>query len=150
MGEGRVLYQELNSCKNPEELIYKIDEIFVQVRELVERVNEKSDNEIVEKIKRYIHEHYNRGDMSLVLLAEHFNLSTGYISKMFKKHFRINFKDYLTEYRMEKATEILNDSPYIRIVDLAQQVGYDNPNSFIRNFKKIKQISPGEYKKRKL
>lgn len=150
LGEGRVLYQELNSCKNPEELIYKIDEIFVQVRELVERVNEKSDNEIVEKIKRYIHEHYNRGDMSLVLLAEHFNLSTGYISKMFKKHFRINFKDYLTEYRMEKATEILNDSPYIRIVDLAQQVGYDNPNSFIRNFKKIKQISPGEYKKRKL
>jgi AraC-like DNA-binding protein len=47
----------------------------------------------------------------------------------------------------QKATEILDKQPYIRVSDLAQKVGYSNVNSFIRNFKKLKHIPPGEYKK---
>ena len=68
-------------------------------------------------------------------------------NKIFKKCRQINFKDYLSAYRIQKATEIMDDSPWIRVAELAQTVGYDNVNSFIRNFKKLKKVSPGEYKK---
>lgn len=148
LGEGKFVYQELSSCKKPEDIVCKVNEIFSRILEIAEGSYNKSDNEMAEKVRDYIHQHYNKMDMSLIFLAEHFNLTTGYISKMMKKYLKVNFKDYLTEYRIEKATEILKNSPYIRIADLAQQVGYDNINSFIRNFKKVKQMSPGEYKKR--
>lgn len=86
--------------------------------------------------------------MSLLLLAEHFNLTTGYISRIFKKCRQVNFKDYLSAYRIEKATEIMNIMPDVRISELAKQVGYDNVQRFVRNFKKLKQVSPSEYREK--
>lgn len=147
-GEGSSLYTELNKCRTSDEISKKVIEMFSSVCDFANNVCERNGNSIIDHMEEYIHENYSRKDMSLVLLAEHFNLTTGYISKLFKKFRQINFKNYLVNYRIQKATEILEASPYIRIVDLAKEVGYDNVNSFMRNFKKIKQVSPGEYKKR--
>ncbi len=145
-GDGTVLYLELNACKTPSEISDKIYEMFSAIQRYSEMAYDTNNYALIDSMEDYIHANYNRNDMSLLLLAEHFNLTVSYISSIFKKYRQINFKDYLTAYRIRRATEILEQQPQIRIVDLSRMVGYDNVNSFIRNFKKLKQVSPGEYK----
>ncbi len=146
-GEGSILYLELSACKTPEEISKKILEMFSAIRAYMETAYDAANYALIDRIEGYIQSNYHREDMSLLLLAEHFNLTTGYISKIFKKYREINFKEYLSACRIEKAAELLNEFPQIKISDLAQRVGYDNVNSLIRNFKKLKKVSPGEYKK---
>lgn len=146
-GEGSILYLELSACKTAEEIADKIYEMFSTVQSCMSTAYDATDHALIGRLEQYIQENYAREDMSLLLLAEHFNMTAGYISKIFKKCHQNNFKEYLSAYRIQKATEILEKQPHIRIVDVAREVGYENVNSFIRNFKKLKQISPGEYKK---
>lgn len=148
-GEGSILYLELSACKTSEEISEKFYEIFSAIRCFAEEAFDTSNYTLIDQIEAYIQENYYREEMSLFFLAEQFNLTSGYISRIFKKYRDVNFKDYLSACRIQKATEILEMTPDIRVADLAQQVGYDNVQRFVRNFKKLKNVSPGEYKKQK-
>lgn len=145
-GEGSVLYLELSACKTPEEISEKIYEMFQAIQRFVEETYNETDNKLIHSLKKYIQENYSCAEMSLMLVAEHFNVTTSYISRLFKQYMNINFKDYLTNYRIEKSVEFLEQNPNLKVADLAKRVGYDNTSRFIRNFKKVKELSPGEYK----
>jgi len=145
-GEGCILYLELSACKTPDEISKKVYAMFRAIQNFVEQTYHEADNKLIYSIEKYIQDNYNCADMSQMMMAEHFNLTTSYISRLFKRHLNINFKDYLTNYRIQKSVEFLEQNPNIKVADLAQQVGYDNTSRFIRNFKKIKESSPGEYK----
>lgn len=145
-GEGSILYLELSMCETADEISSKVYEMFARLHDFTENVCDNTGYMLIDKMEEYIRSNYHNEEMSLFFLAEHFNLTASYISKIFKKHTQENFKDYLVEYRIQKAVEILEEKPYVRIAELAKMVGYSNVNSFIRNFKKLKNISPGEYK----
>ena len=145
-GEGSVLYLELSACRTPEEISEKIIGMFSALKDFTEDSYNTANRSLISQFEDYIRNNYAREELSLATLAEHFNLTVNYISHAFKKCCQENFKDYLAAYRIQKATEILEESPHIKIADLAKQVGYHNVGSFIRNFKKFKHISPGEYK----
>ena len=142
------MYLELSASKTPEEISDKVCEMFSSICTFAEDVYNSSNYELIDMLEAFIQENYRDEDMSLLLLAEHFNLTTGYISRIFKKCRQVNFKDYLSAYRIEKATEIMNIMPDVRISELAKQVGYDNVQRFVRNFKKLKQVSPSEYREK--
>ncbi|MCA1321659.1 AraC family transcriptional regulator [Bacillus tianshenii] len=92
-----------------------------------------------------MHENYQQ-DISLSELAEHFNLSSSYISTIFKANTGENFKESLNRYRIQKAKEILS-SEDMKVNQVAEMVGYNNVNTFIRIFKKYVGLSPGQYDK---
>ncbi len=148
-GEGSILYLELSACRTPEEVSKKIIEMFSSIRVTTEDAYDDANSALIDQLEAFIQENYYQEDMSLFFLAEQFNITSGYISRIFKKYRDINFKDYLSAYRIQKATEILEVTPDIRVADLAKRVGYDNVQRFVRNFKKLKNVSPGEYKKKK-
>ena len=56
-----------------------------------------------------------------------------------------NFKNYLSIYRIEKSKEIMQGNSGLRIKDLAELVGYNSSNTFIRTFRKYEGVSPGKY-----
>ena len=58
-------------------------------------------------IDKEIYEHY-MDKLSLKSLSEKYYLNSAYLGQMFKKKYKVSFKDYLNEYRIEKAAEILN------------------------------------------
>lgn len=95
------------------------------------------------KMINYIHENYNK-DISLDNISEHLNLSQGYVSTMFKYYTGENFKDYLNYYRVKKAKEILENGNH-KINEVADMVGCNHINTFIRIFKKYEGISPSQY-----
>ena len=98
----------------------------------------------IHKIKQFITEHSHE-DISLDVLARKVDLSPIYISKMFKEKLGINYIDFLTQCRMEKAKKLLAD-PKISLKAIALEVGYHEPNYFSKVFRKMNDQSPTEYR----
>lgn len=115
--------------------------------EAVRLISEKKDGQdpVKDFILSYINNHYNE-DISLTMIADKLNLSASYISKYFKRNFGVSFIDYVHELRIHKAKDLLMHSDF-KIQEIADQVGYYNTNSFIRMFKKVSGITPGEYRR---
>ncbi|MEI4769258.1 response regulator [Psychrobacillus sp. FJAT-51614] len=99
----------------------------------------------IHQIKQFIREHSHE-DISLEILAQKVNLSPIYISKMFKEKLGINYIDFLTECRIEKAKTLLNDSE-LSLKEITYEVGYHEPNYFSKVFKKVSGVSPKQYRK---
>ena len=107
--------------------------------------SEQDENETIrEKIKSYIDNNYHL-DFSLDNLADYLGLSFKYTSILFKKVMGDNFKNYINVYRIEKAKEILKEKKDVKIKDLAEELGYNSSNTFIRIFKKYEGISPTQF-----
>lgn len=107
--------------------------------------SEQDENEAIrEKIKTYIDNNYQL-DFSLDNLADYLGLSFKYTSILFKKVMGDNFKNYINMYRIDKAKEILREKKDIKIKDLAEKLGYNSSNTFIRIFKKYEGISPTQF-----
>lgn len=99
----------------------------------------------IHQIQQYIREHSHE-DISLDALAYRVNLSPIYISKMFKEKLGVNYIDYLTECRIEKAKKLLNN-PEKSLKEITFEIGYHEPNYFSKVFKKMCGVSPKEYRK---
>ncbi|MGL5313258.1 MAG: PocR ligand-binding domain-containing protein [Peptostreptococcaceae bacterium] len=98
----------------------------------------------IEKAIEYIENNIKR-PITLDDVASHINLSTHYLSKLFKKEMDVNFITYLTERRIEIAKEMLLD-PNIPIVNIAVDLSYNQPNYFSKVFKKTVGLTPTEYR----
>ena len=97
----------------------------------------------IEAVERYLEEHYCK-DISLKDAADYIGLSPAYLSRCFKKTKGINFKDYLTKIRMEKAKYFIREEKK-SIAETAFEVGYNDPNYFSKAFKQHVGISPTQY-----
>lgn len=99
---------------------------------------------IVDKINDYIHKHYMEA-IGRNEVAGEFFLTPEYLAKMYKKKTGINLKDYINEYRIEKAKEYLKTGEK-NVSRIAEMVGFDNYSYFSTLFKKITGVSPKDYR----
>ena len=99
---------------------------------------------IIRRAKEYIYEHHTE-ELSLARAAKAVNMSTFYFCKMFKKVTDINFTDYLSRVRIEKAKNLLLN-PNLRVSEIAFEVGFQSLTHFNRVFKKLLGQSPTEYR----
>lgn len=111
-----------------------------------ERKNNQN-SKVYQKIKSYVAEHYKK-ELSLVKVAEVVGLSPSYLSFIFKDASGMNFVDFVNEYRLEKAKELLTATS-MTILQVAESVGYINANTFSKTFKRYIGISPGQFRKMK-
>ncbi|MGO4537855.1 response regulator [Paenibacillus sp. 2TAB19] len=106
---------------------------------------EQVEPDTIQQIKLYIAEH-SQEDISLDAIGKRVGLSPFYISKMFKDQLGINYIDFLTECRIEKAKKLMAD-PEKSLKEITFEVGYHDPNYFSKVFKKMCSVSPKEYRK---
>ncbi|UMZ72725.1 response regulator transcription factor [Natranaerofaba carboxydovora] len=107
---------------------------------------ENSCDSLIEQSIYYIKENYSK-DITLTEVSNAVHLSPYYFSRLFKKKMGMNFIDYLTNLRIEKAKEFLIESN-AKVVNITYKVGYKEPAYFSRIFKKHTGITPNDYKKR--
>lgn len=140
------IYHDIDTCANVDDMKGYISAFLSQ---LIVRTQEKRESrngsETVNQIVAYLEQHYMDSDLSLNLLASQFKLSVPYLSKLFKESTEMNFMDCLIQIRMEKSKQLLQD-PSLKINTVAERVGYNNPQSFTRIFKKYTGQTPGEYR----
>ncbi|WP_168119665.1 AraC family transcriptional regulator [Paenibacillus sp. HB172176] len=78
-------------------------------------------------------------------ISEEAGISSSLASQIFKQETGETIYNYLTNLRMERAAELLVKTDD-RLADIAEMVGYQHENSFIRTFRKVKEITPGKYR----
>ncbi|MCU6791096.1 response regulator [Paenibacillus sp. WQ 127069] len=122
--------------------VYQIAEWFQhRVMKLEEESNSKYSKKIRELLQ-YIHANYAK-DITLNEIADRMGFSLIYTSQLFKKEVGVSFITYLTQYRIEKARELLASGHY-KVYEVSSMVGYQTVQYFSKTFKKVTGLSPGD------
>lgn len=107
----------------------------------------ESSNDVIEAAKKYLEENFSK-NITLDDVSMEVNISSYYLSRIFKESTGSNFIDYLTSLRMEKAKELLSKTQY-SMKEICQMSGYSDPNYFSKSFKKNVGVTPTEYREGK-
>jgi len=103
---------------------------------------------LVRRACEYIEENYNNPDISLNTVAAHVALSPTHFSTIFSQEMSVTFIDHLIGVRMERVKEMLASTDE-KIVNIAFNVGYNEPNYLSYLFKKREGLTPKEYRMQK-
>ncbi len=98
----------------------------------------------IARAKQFIQENQAE-DLSLGQVAKAVNMSAFYFCKMFKKSTGLNFTNYVSRVRIEKAKNLLLNRN-LRVSEIAYEVGFQSLTHFNRAFKRIMGQSPTEYR----
>ena len=115
-----------------------------QVKEIIQ-INTQRDTERIRGILFYVHENYAQ-NLIQYEVAKKFYFSREYFSKFFKKYTGMNFKEYLTRYRLMKTEKPLLTTD-ITILNIALEHGFSDERQMINAFKKYYGITPNQYRK---
>jgi len=102
-------------------------------------------NNIVKRAKEYIDEHYTE-DLTLQLVAEYVGISQNYLSSLFAQNLEYGFIDYVNYVRVNRACVYLRQN-YFKTYEIAYKVGFRDEKYFSKVFKKIKGVSPSQFRK---
>ena len=92
----------------------------------------------------FIENNYSR-PIKISDIASNLSIDRSYFSNIFKKTLQKTPQQFLLEYRMDKACELM-DNPELSISNIAFSVGYTDAFNFSKMFKKIKGYSPSDYR----
>lgn len=85
-------------------------------------------------------------DVTLESVASYMNISPHYFSKIFKRDMEVNFIQYVTNRKIERAMKLLTMSNQ-SIINIAYELGFNEANYFSRVFKKNAGMTPYHYRK---
>ena len=145
----RLMIHELQMCKEhyAEILEMQLREVFIMVHRYLQTSSSMNNSQIVEDIDAatlYFNEHYNE-EINIEEYAQNHNMSTSWFIRNFKQYTGFTPLQYILSVRIYNAEALLKSNMY-NITEVASIVGYDNPLYFSRIFKKMKGISPSEYR----
>lgn len=124
----------------------KLEVLTVKICKAVDDRKRSRESDLNMRIIDFVNLNYDDVNLSLEIVSEQFNLSTYSLSRLFKEITGLTFTDYITKLRMDKAKfQLLNTNEALK--DVVASIGYTDLASFIRKFKKLEGITPGEYRK---
>ncbi|WP_186370663.1 response regulator transcription factor [Shouchella miscanthi] len=103
------------------------------------------NNWMIEKMKRYIHKHYQH-DLRAAEVAERHFITPNYFSMLFKKETGQSFSEYVNGLRIQKSVELLLNTSN-KVFEIAEYVGYKEYKYFVQVFKKQVGFTPTQYRR---
>lgn len=137
-------YLQFLNMHSKEQLLNKLYELLELISEINHEERQDLSSVNTNKILRLIQDNYKNPDFSLEILADEVNLSVSYISLLLKEQ-NLSFVKYLTNLRIVEAKKLLTNSS-LKIIEIAEEVGYLDPYYFSHVFKKQTGISPRKYR----
>jgi len=102
----------------------------------------------IEKIKRFVERNCYK-KTTLQEAAKSIYVSAKYLSRIFKEQAGIGFNEYKLKIKMAVAKELLGKTTF-NVNQVSEKLGYENTESFIRQFKKLVKLTPTEFRKKAL
>lgn len=144
-GINHNLLVELYSLKSIEEAQSWFKNICMKIMSNIVKDRQDTYKEFVHKAKTYVKENYKDSQININGVCNYLHLSPTYFSFIFKKETKTTFINYVTQIRMEAAKELLRITN-LKSFEIAEKVGYSEPNYFSYSFKKKFGVSPSEYR----
>jgi two-component system response regulator YesN len=99
----------------------------------------------VTETQEYIERNFAKKKLSLDEICRDLFISPSYLSRLLKHHLGKTFVNILTDFRVEKAKQLISDSD-MNIYAVADAVGFSDPHYFSTVFKKVTGVTPSEYR----
>jgi two-component system response regulator YesN len=138
-GSGN-LFSVYNICELRDWFVHEFNQAIQQVHILKQQAFSRKTQQTIQ----FIHEHYAE-DLTVDKVAENLGFSGVYLSQLFKKETQQTFLEYLTDYRIGIAKNLLMNSDY-KIYEIAEIVGYKTSQYFSQVFRKITGVYPIDYR----
>ncbi|WP_413375463.1 helix-turn-helix domain-containing protein [Paenibacillus taichungensis] len=146
-GDVRDLFEQLVNLKTSAD----VERWFMKtiLEPMVEMTTAKwgeRNTNISQQMMEIIHANVEQ-DLTLDTCAAKLNYHPNYLKTVFRKETGVNFSDYVSRHRLNQAKQWLVETD-MKIGDIAEQLGYRNAQNFIRYFRKVEEMTPGEYRKK--
>lgn len=145
IGSGIASLSAINKFNNMSEAKEWIISVCSRLMDSIALERQSSYKQLIDQAKEYIRSHYEESDISIGKVCQHLHISTGYFSSIFKKEMKMTFVSYLLQIRLEAAKELLR-STELKAFEIAEKIGFADPNYFSFCFRKKYGQSPKEYK----
>ncbi len=119
-------------------------ELILPAIRLLEAEREVQFKSISQKVKDIIHFDFV-ADLTLEACAARLNYHPSYIRQVFRKETGMNFSEYLSQYRVEISKKWLEQTDML-VGEIAERLRYNNSQNFIRYFRKLEGMTPGQYR----
>lgn len=134
----------LSSLHNIEELCLWLSDTATHFMDSIFKYADARHANAIHRCVQYIEANYH-DKVSLDLLAGMVYLSPPYLSRVFKQETGTPFNTYLNEVRVQKAKELLRHEE-MRLIDIAEAVGFEDQSYFTKVFKRIVGLTPLHYR----
>lgn len=138
-------YVPFSNLLQLEEQLKKLARTICSTKQKPTKEGEENLNQM---IIDYIGDHFHSAQISLASIAEVFNVSPSYISRMIRKEIGLPFSKYIQELRFKKIKLELIQTDF-PIKEVIRKNGYYDTSNFTRKFRIIVGLTPGEYRKMK-
>ncbi|HEX3029616.1 MAG TPA: AraC family transcriptional regulator [Clostridia bacterium] len=138
------IIEEIQSKRSIDEMEDWIEEIYRHTLDCVQRIKSSKPSKLIEEVKRFIHDNYQNNELSIDEIAKNLFINYAHLCYIFKRDAGTTINEYLTEFRIKKAKELL-DSGNSLVLHVANRVGYADANYFGKCFKKYYGLAPSKY-----
>lgn len=107
-----------------------------------------SHQQLCDNIESYLKANYDK-NITNTLLSQEFGFVSSYISKIFREHKGMSPSEYLTNFRIGMAKEILTSQPETLVKEVARTVGFNDQHYFSKIFKRETGLWPTEFQGQK-
>lgn len=142
--ENMLLCFETGSC-DPLELLGYFYLILAQMTSPKKNTPEAPEELYLQKALDYIHNNYSY-PIHIQQIARQIGIDRSYLYKLMERRFHLSPQQYLIEYRLMKAREMLTGTS-LSITEITFSCGFKDTPSFCRMFKKRTGLSPGMFRK---
>lgn len=144
-GDSRLFFAELGGLNTLGKARRWLTKVAFAIRVAISGQRENSHIQFVQEAKSLIAKHFTESGFGLDQVCEMIGVSPSYFSSTFMKEMGISFVQYLTTIRMDRAKDLLVKSEG-KTYEIAQAIGYTEPNYFSFCFKRHEGISPSQYR----
>ena len=145
LGERGASYEQFLKSTSVMDMRQNMERILEEVCSHISRERKTGSTVLLERLREYLEANYTDPDISLNKVADAFDMNSSYLSFLFKEHTNENFLEYIRRRRIEKAEELLAGTS-LSLNEISESLGYINTGVFIRNFKKVRQTTPGQFR----
>lgn len=146
--EGLKLYNNIQNLSNTIRFDKSIINFCINASTQLNKTRNSSKLILVEKAIQIINLSLSENQLSISDISDKLNISTGYLSSIFKKEMGETISKYIARKKIEEA-KILLSTTNMMTYEIAYKTGFENAHYFSYAFKKIAGISPKEYRESK-
>ena len=144
--ESDILYRMINAGTR-RELGQMMDDFWPLLQQYQTMQQPSAQPNKVDEIKCYLDENYADFNISVDALAEMASMSQPTLSIQFKKRCGVSLTDYISELRLGRAKQLIQNTD-LSIAQIAAQSGFGSLPAIYRAFRKYENISPGQLRQK--
>lgn len=141
--EGHYKIDLVNSMRTLGEISIWLNEFRARIIHVLSEHNRDEKHVLITRAKKHISENCI-GPVNLKNVADHLNISAGYLSGLFPRYTGMNFTEYVNKVKIEKAQQLIKQGSH-KIYEISYMLGYDNACYFSKVFKKVAGCTPTEF-----